>query len=265
MIYTKMINTITIYIITMYTADVIGQVSVDTLYSTYCSSDSCYDTDSDLSCDDDPTYWRMDCPDESGSGCSIQFNITVDICQLTSQYSRSDIYSCFETPIVSIVNAENYLDSICGESDLSVLSYSIDYNSDSAQLYGQKMITTDGDCEDLTTICGDDYGEKGYTLTASVSFYCGDCDNLQSLYSQLLTMVDSNEFTPKFTDEMLTVSSSFDSICLDGFGSVDVTDFEMMLKDENGEEIVVFTHDPSGAAKKSLMVAGALLAFMFAL
>jgi len=53
-------------------------------------------------------------------------------------------------------------------------------------------------------------------------------------------------------------------VCVDGFGSIEVTDYSMEMKDENGEEIIVLYADGNGngAAGKSLMVAAALLAFM---
>merc|ERR1712083_356609 len=129
-------------------------------------------------------------------------------------------------PFNSVVKDEfNYLNGICEDSELSITAYQVDYNTDEALVWGTEDVTTDGDCEDLTAICGDGMDEYGFSLFASISFYCGDCDDLISLFEELLVMMDNNEFTPMYTSKCMNESVSFDSICLDGFGSIDVTDY----------------------------------------
>jgi hypothetical protein len=253
------------------TAHLVDDVSVDYVYSIFCGTESCMnstsdpDTESTASCEDDTAYWRMDCPDESGTGCSIQFNVSLDVCQLTTQFTRNDIFSALKMSYVSVVvDSFDYLNGICGESDLSVTAYTVDYNTEAAMLWGTRDITTDADCEEVTAVCGDSYNEKGFSLFASISFYCGDCDDLVGLYTDVLTMMDTNTFSPMYTADCLAESVSFDSLCLDGFGSVEVTDYSMEMLDEDGEEILVLAAG-NGAAGKSLMVAGAVLAFMIAL
>jgi len=249
-------------------ADLIDAAGVDYVYDRFCSSTDCAsDTDTDTdSCDDNTPYWRMDCRDESGTGCSIQFNVSVDVCQLNAEFSIVDVYSALKVPFVYVVDEEfNYLDKICGESDLSITAYKVDYKTDFAQVWGQRDVTTDGDCEDLTAVCGDNLDEKSFGVFASISFYCGDCDDLIDLYSQLTAMSARREFTPMYSDRCLDESVSVDSICLDGFGSIEVTDYSMEMKDENGEEILVVQMGGNGAGKSSLMVVATLLTVMLSL
>lgn len=249
-------------------AALIDAAGVDYVYDRFCDTESCMNSTSDPTttetCDEDARYWRTDCPDESGSGCSIKFNVTLDVCQLGRQFSRNAVYGCMKNPFVSVVeDTFDYLNGICGESDLSISAYRVDYLTDWAPAWGQRDVTTDADCEDLTAVCGDSLGEHGFALFASISFYCGDCDELLDLYTELLAMMDANEFDAKYTAQVLEESVSEDSICLDGFGSIEVADYSLAVEDEDGDEI--FVVQPGGAAEKSVMVAGVLLAFIFSL
>jgi len=115
----------------------------------------------------------------------------------------------------------------------------------------------------LTAVCGDSLGEHGFALYASISFYCGDCDELTDLFTDLLAMMEANEFDAKYTAQVLAESVSADSICLDGFGSIEVADYSLAVLNADGGEIYVV--QPGGAAEKSVMVAGLLLAFIFSL
>jgi len=208
-----------------------------------------------LDCDADDSYLRFDCPDEEGEGCSIHVDLTLDVCLLNFKFGRRQMYDLIKQPFTYVIETElsDYLD-FCSESELRIETYIVDFANDAAMQRGKRSPTRMEDCESATEVCGDARNEFGVSVGVSVGLFCGECTTLKAMYRALLALLDAGTFDVSYVDRCLGLSIESDSICLDGFGGVEIAEARMVMADEDGNEIPETEVNTSGAPIKSLVM-----------
>jgi len=183
---------------------------------------------------DDPSVDIVQCPEESQDGCSLTLSLEVDVCILNTDLIRNNIYEYFKHSTHGIVKSVNGWESKCVDAQFAVTNWELprDKNGNTGNV-GLTPPNNKDECKDIDVFCAGDK-DLEFTLSGTVSMFCGTCDDQKDLMGKILETINSEQGKDIFDQTFLDESIEGDTLCLGGVGAVELNSATLAVYDEDG-------------------------------
>jgi len=263
------------------------------LVGSFCYEGSCPDDEPTTTDPCDDPYWDNidECePETPDDSCGVQFNVTLNFCVVNRKFKMRQIWGFVkEAYALAIDTVSDYSGYCDADVDISITRYEPGYNeglmsTDDARKRGKKRPQKKRDtdlavcnsytaddweiddcCEAIDDICGEDKGNKQFSIGIGTEFNCGDdCDTMRKIAVQIVEKLQ--QFDAKVILECLGFGVDGDTVCTTGFGGMqmEVAKAVLAYKDDDGVIEVIAEHSSEAGASEITYGFALIFAFIMA-